>query len=110
LCFDSNDYVGPSNTDIDAQIKLCLMPNATTASDQQTYSDLYQKKFLIMLFEDIIPFVCIPCACLIGLLLNIKIIQTIKQNETKELKEDMYKYIQLHLLPHLCILSHQQLH
>jgi hypothetical protein len=46
-----------------------------------------------MLLIQLVPFVLIPCACLIGLFLNWKIIQTLKDNEKKELKEDFYKYM-----------------
>jgi hypothetical protein len=45
-----------------------------------SYSDFYQTRLIDILLMELIPFVCIPCACLIGLFLNWKIIQTIKKN------------------------------
>jgi hypothetical protein len=57
------------------------------------YPDFYQEKLGAMLFMEIVPFVLIPCSCVIGIFLNWKIIQTIKKNEKKDLKEDFYKYM-----------------
>jgi hypothetical protein len=46
-----------------------------------------------MFLTELVPFVFIPCACLVGLFFNWIIIQTIKKNRKKELKEDFFKYM-----------------
>jgi hypothetical protein len=81
-------------TRIQTMLKQCeLEAGNTNKVSYQIYSDFYQTKILNMLFIELVPFVLIPCFCLIGLLLNWKIIQTLKDNEKKELKEDFYKYM-----------------
>jgi hypothetical protein len=80
---------------LDSMIKLCqLKINETGGSGvYPSYPDFYQTRLISMLFLELVPFVFMPCACLIGLFLNWKIIQTIDKNKNKELKEDFYKYM-----------------
>jgi hypothetical protein len=85
-CFDSN-YTGLSDRQIDEKLKLCNLTNAVS------FPDYYETRILSLFLIELIPFVCIPCACLIGLFFNLKIIQTIQKNEVKILKEDFYKYM-----------------
>jgi hypothetical protein len=88
-----------TNDKIDSQLKLCKLESAENNQNHDAlnnnpfYPDFYQTKLIDMFLIQTVPFVCIPCACLIGLFLNWKIIQTIKTNEKKELKEDFYKYM-----------------
>jgi hypothetical protein len=82
----------------EAKLKLCkIVRNETNQKKNsifyKTYYDFYQTRLIGMLFFEITPFIFIPCACFIGLFFNWKIIQTIKQNEKKYLKEDFYKYM-----------------
>jgi hypothetical protein len=87
----SSVYTGLSNAQIDEKLALC---NSGAALPAVSYNpDYYETRILSMFFIQLIPFVFIPCACLLGLLFNWKIIQTISQNKQKELKEDFYKYM-----------------
>jgi hypothetical protein len=94
LCFN-----WPVNsTTVDALLQLCdLKSNETSqqpgASRYLSYPEIYQTKLINMLFIELVPFVLIPCGCLIGLYLNLKIIRAIKRNKTNKLKEDFYKYM-----------------
>jgi hypothetical protein len=78
-------------------IKLCEIKENQTADDAEqkylSYPEYYQTRLVGMLFAELVPFVLTPCACLLGLFFNWKIVQTIKQNKKKELKEDFYKYM-----------------
>jgi hypothetical protein len=91
VCSSDNQCL--NDTEIDKKLKLCELINLTHASGYPTYPDYYQAKLTIMFITNLIPFVCIPCACFCGLFLNWKIIQTVKNNKKKELKEDFYKYM-----------------
>jgi hypothetical protein len=79
-------------------VKLCeVLVNKSNYQQKSNayalYTDFYQTQLLELFLMELIPFVLIPCACLIGLFLNWKIIQTLKINEKKDLKEDFYKYM-----------------
>jgi hypothetical protein len=85
-------------TIINGMLNLCKMKIKETdqqsgVNDYLSYTDTYQTRLIEMLFIEIVPFILIPCACFIGLFFNWKIIQTINQNEKKDLKEDFYKYM-----------------
>jgi hypothetical protein len=87
-----------SNDQFDAQLNLCDLKrkNGTKTekfSTYPSYTEQYRIKVLDMLFIDLVPFVLIPCACLMGIFFNRKIIQTIKKNKKKKLKEDFYQYM-----------------
>jgi hypothetical protein len=82
-----------NKTTINMMLKQCELTGNTTEIANQIYPDYYQTRILNMFFIQMVPFVFIPCACLIGLYFNWKIIQTLKDNEKKELKEDFYKYM-----------------
>jgi hypothetical protein len=83
---------GQSDSEIDDKLKLCKVINSRNES-YQVFTDFYQVRILNMFVIELIPFVLIPFFCLLGLFLNRKIIQTIKKNQMKELKEDFYKYM-----------------
>jgi hypothetical protein len=87
------DFSNINGTRIEMMLKQCELTGNTTTVANQIYWDYYQTRILNMLFIELVPFVFIPCACLIGLFFNWKIIQTLKNNEKKELKEDFYKYM-----------------
>jgi hypothetical protein len=56
------------------------------------YTDV---KYLIFSIQDLLVFVCMPCACIIGLILNIRVVGVIKKNQTNVFKEDFYIYMRL---------------
>jgi hypothetical protein len=83
---------------VKTQLKLCKVKKNGTAQQEKSssypsYPDYYETRLVYMFFIELVPFTLIPCACLIGLFLNYKIIMTIKKNRKKELKEDFYKYM-----------------
>jgi hypothetical protein len=78
---------------LDAMLKLCEVMKNETNNSYPAYPEYYQIRVINMLFMEMVPFVLIPCACMIGLFLNWKIIQTIRKNKKKDLKEDFYKYM-----------------
>jgi hypothetical protein len=85
-------------TVLNEMVKLCRLEKNETnrAEGLNSYAlcaDCFHTLLLEMLFFELVPFVFIPCACIIGLFLNWKIFQTINQNIKKELKEDFYKYM-----------------
>jgi hypothetical protein len=80
-----------NDTEIDERLNLCRLRHAS--GEYQSYNDYYETRILNMFLTQLVPFVCIPCACLLGLFLNWKIIQTISKHKTKDLKEDFYKYM-----------------
>jgi hypothetical protein len=81
-----------NSSKINASLNLCNLKEKQINS-YPTYPDYYQTQVINMFFMQLIPFVLIPCACLIGLFLNWIIIKTVKENEKKDLKEDFYKYM-----------------
>jgi hypothetical protein len=82
-----------SNDRIKSMIKQCDDVNQKSPNLYPTYPEFYQAKITNMLFLELLPFVFIPCACLIGLFLSWKIIRTIHVNKKRDLKEDFYKYM-----------------
>jgi hypothetical protein len=80
------------NDQLDLMLKLCEV-NGIGSNSYLSYPDYYQTRLIEMLFMELVPFVCIPIACLLGLFFNWKIIQTIRKNKKKLLKEDFYDYM-----------------
>jgi hypothetical protein len=70
--------------EFNAQLKLCYVNiNETNNSNVYTlYPNYYQIKLINLMFMEIVPFVLIPCACILGLLFNWKIIKTIRSNKS----------------------------
>jgi hypothetical protein len=66
---------------------------AQSSNGYKSYPEYYNTRIIDMLFVELVPFVFIPCVCLIGLFFNWKIIQTIHDNKKKDLKEDFYVYM-----------------
>jgi hypothetical protein len=76
-------------TECGKRVELC--EGVTGSSDISIeFNDI---KYFVYLVQDVLAFVCIPCACFLGLVLNIRVIRTIKQNEKSDLKEGFYKYM-----------------
>jgi hypothetical protein len=55
--------------------------------------EYYEAQFVINLIQDIVVFVCIPTACIIGLILNIDVVRTLKKYAKSDLKENFYKFM-----------------
>jgi hypothetical protein len=55
-----------NQTEIGEKLKLCVL-NSSKQSDFSTYPDFYQTRILDMLLMDLIPFVLIPCGCILGM-------------------------------------------
>jgi hypothetical protein len=84
---------GLNDTQIDEKLQICNFTNQTFKANWPIYPDFYEARLVNIFIVQLIPFVLIPLACLIGLFLNKMIIQTIQKNKNKELKEDFYKYM-----------------
>jgi hypothetical protein len=67
--------------------------NTQQSNQYLSYPEMYQTRIVSMLFMELVPFVFIPCASMLGLFLNWKILNTIHKNKKKDLKEDFYKYM-----------------
>jgi hypothetical protein len=91
--FAGNPCNMTSQTEIDSRLGLCNSQINSTLVAYPTYADYYDSRILNMLFVELVPFVLVPSACLLGLYFNLKIISTIEENKKKVLKEDFYKYM-----------------
>jgi hypothetical protein len=83
-------------TMLDLMVKLCRVNeknNSQGSNNYTLYTEYYSTKIIGSLFFELVPFVFIPCACIVGILLNWKIIETLQKNKKKELKENFYKYM-----------------
>jgi hypothetical protein len=79
--------------DFDTLLARC---NLTRNADETAiYPEYFQIQFFFEFIEDLVIFVAIPCACLLGLVLNILIIRAVHKNKEKELKDDFYSYMSL---------------
>jgi hypothetical protein len=57
------------------------------------HAEFYQIQFITEFVHDLLIFVFIPCACVLGFLLNFQIIWKIRKHST--LKDDFYKFMSL---------------
>jgi hypothetical protein len=64
-------------------------------ADNQIYTDYYQIVFIFQITIDILTFVLIPFACILGLLLNARVVWTVLKKGKEELDEEFYKYMTL---------------
>jgi hypothetical protein len=98
ICWQNNLSV-PNLTSIKLKINQCYLDkNSSRTNKQKEYYTLdggYQLELNLELAQDFLAFICIPIACIIGFLLNLRVILTIKTNNKVELKEDFYKYMSL---------------
>jgi hypothetical protein len=58
-------------------------------------AEYYQDRFIIEFVQNLVIFIAIPLACLLGLFLNILIIRAVHKNKEKELKDEFYSYMSL---------------
>jgi hypothetical protein len=59
------------------------------------YAEYHQVQFIVEFIQDLVIFIAIPCACFLGLLLNIIIIRTVHKNKKKDLKDTFYVYMSI---------------
>jgi hypothetical protein len=62
-------------------------------ADYQIYMDYYQIVFIFQITTDILTFVLIPFSCIVGLLLNARVVWTVLKKGKKDLNEEFYKYM-----------------
>jgi hypothetical protein len=97
VCWENNK-TEPNVTFIQAQIDQCLLQRSKGSQQLEEYvpdGDYFQVQCLFEFLENLLAFVFIPFACIVGLLLNLRVIWTIRKNSTDELKDDFYKYMSL---------------
>jgi hypothetical protein len=85
-------------TNVQKKINQCKLAQSTGSNNRAEYtldSDYYEQEFMLELVQNLLAFVFIPAACILGLLLNLRVIWTIRKNEKVELKEDFYNYMSL---------------
>jgi hypothetical protein len=92
----NNRSIMPNLTLIESRKGQCFFPNGSLKQRvYKIYADIYTIIYIFQFTQDLIAFVLIPLACLIGLLLNLRVIYTIHKNIQVKLKEDFYKYMSL---------------
>jgi hypothetical protein len=87
LCWN---FTGKTNMSaIRMKIDNCHLNSSETGfkqSDYQIHMDYYDIKYIFQFVNDILQFILIPFACILGLLLNLRVIYTIYKNSKVELK------------------------
>jgi hypothetical protein len=101
VCWNQSSYV-PDLSVIETKISQCsciLNGSATFLTEQQTgyktYTDYYEIVFAFQFVFDLLSFVFIPLACILGLLLNARVVWVVLKKGKKYLNEDFYKYMAL---------------
>ena len=78
------------------KIDICKIRQSSKSAFMQKLSfEYYDMQITVLSIQDLVVFVCMPCACILGLILNIRVIQVIRKNKKKDLKEDFYSYMSL---------------
>jgi hypothetical protein len=95
-CWQNNGTYTPNMTFIQLEISACLL-NSTTKlkSDYAVYADYYEVRYIVEFILDLFAFVLIPLSCILGILMNLRVIWTIHKNKEGELKEDFYQYMSI---------------
>jgi hypothetical protein len=88
ICKNSNGTV-----DFEPMISNCNMSHLT--GSDTINAEFYQVEYIFEFVQDIFIFIAIPCACALGLFLNILIIRAVHQNQQKDLKDNFYQYMSL---------------
>jgi hypothetical protein len=86
-------------TEIETKIKRCPIfqnyESGVSHNQNGVYVDFYDIIYAFQFVNDLLEFVIIPFACILGLLLNLRVIYTVHKNSKVELKEDFYKYMMI---------------
>ncbi len=80
-------------TYFDKKVDMCKMRKSNITVNYDLSFDYDNMKFWVFSIQDLIVFICIPCVCTFGLILNIRVVAVIKKHEKGVLKEDFYKFI-----------------
>jgi hypothetical protein len=97
ICLE-NSKTEPNMTLIQVKIDQCLLHQSNGSKQQGQYildGDYYQVQYLFEFVVNLLAFVFIPFGCIAGLLLNVRVIWTIRKNRKVELKDNFYKYMSL---------------
>jgi hypothetical protein len=77
----------------ESKVSKCILKNDNGPTN--LFTEYYQVKIIIESTSSLLEFIAIPCASLLGFLLNYIIIWTINKNKEKDLKDAFYKYMSL---------------
>jgi hypothetical protein len=75
--------------------KISQCEHTNLSRKTKLHAEYYQVEFILEFIQDLIIFIAIPCACLLGLFLNYLIVWTVNKNKEKELKDSFYQYMSL---------------
>jgi hypothetical protein len=98
VCWDKNRS---NMTEIGRKISQCLVNSHLNGSDKQfvddykLYTDYNDIVYVLQFLVDLSDFVLIPMACILGFLLNLRVIWIVYKNRAVELKENFYSYMSL---------------
>jgi hypothetical protein len=95
LCW--NGTKSQNVTFIQKKVEQCLLKqsNESAGGPYTFYIDYYDVEYLTQVSVDLLSFVFIPLTCILGLLLNLRVIWTVLKNKKVELKENFYTFMSL---------------
>jgi hypothetical protein len=79
--------------DFEKRVNRCAINNYNGPTT--VYAEYYQVEFIVEFIQDLIEFVAIPCACLLGFFLNYSVVWRVNKYKEKELKDTMYECMSL---------------
>jgi hypothetical protein len=83
----SNDSILIDNqTILKKKVDLCRLFNESSGENMNMYSDYYEVEATLEFIDDLIAFLFIPLASLIGFILNLQTFRTIGKHQKKDLK------------------------
>jgi hypothetical protein len=99
LCWNESSYT-PNLTTIKTKIDKCnsllnVSIESSTQADSKIYMDYNDVVFIFQFAFDFLSFLLIPLACILGLLLNARVVWTVLKKGKKELNEAFYEYMTL---------------
>jgi hypothetical protein len=80
---------------IEGKIDQCLSASSWQGQLYSENWDYYTVVYMIQLAVDVLTFILIPLASIVGLLLNLRVVWTVHKNSEVELKEEFYRYMSL---------------
>jgi hypothetical protein len=89
LCLNS------SKGAFDFRSMILICNKSHNKSETKISAEYYQVKVYFEFIQDLLIFIAIPCACILGLGLNILVIRAVYLNKEKALKDDFYSYMSL---------------
>jgi hypothetical protein len=92
-------------TFFEIKLKQCAILNSSSSQynsiqrgkgkEHAIFLEVYDMINIFLFMNDLMEYILIPFACIIGLLLNLRVIYVVHKNKKVELKEDFYKYMSL---------------